>query len=1034
MPKNKKANSSRETVFEEDMLTTEGKFIGRDLIQAGDINGSYVAMGSGAHVVVHNIQQGLSAIDELELEIQAAERRLAEAIQTTITRYTSLEKQVEAQSQNNPYKALDNYEINDAPFFFGRKQTIDEMLRNLDNNRLTILHAESGSGKTSLLKAGLASRLLADENFPLYLRPRKLPPHQAIKKAFLPDYDTLPELARFKDSQMSLRGYLERVIHYLGKQRLYIFLDQFEEFFTEVSFDQQQDFTKQLEECVESNLPVHWVLALRKEYFSDLRIFRSLKPFEHEYFLAAFDFDEAREVITKPAALKGIQFEKGLVNRILDDISQEEKRIQPVQIQLVCDTLYNELITDPDQKIITNSLYQKPRGHGEVPGAEGILKNHLSNVLNLFIGSNRKLADQLLMALVTSDMRRAIRSKDKLLEELQPKTPEDIESVLAILYDKRLVRREINEDGEIIFELTHDYLLAEIEIAPEIRARKAAAELLARELISWQDHKALLRAETLRVITAQQEHLLLDEPVIELLFCSALETGIEPEIWLSLISKENARLILLENIENSDSTIRGRALDLLIEVEPEKAKHILLADLETGGSRNRLEALHRLERLMDEEVMQALISELRRGQDEGMWHEVLRIVVGKKGASYRNGWQLLHELPQRRAVEVMSLLRSWGYEVPLSIRWRLWPAQIAFVLQREVRQRPLRFAAISVGVLSLLVGSFYWMGWWPFLRWDPIAGVPAPADGYRSLAVSESGMIYAGSFHYGLAVQVEEGDWEYWQDKNLPTGELGRLDDPESDTQSIVDLEPDPLDSNRIYALVFDHGVYAYEIEGNNNTAQEYKWAELGAGQVPTTMVDLAAENNVLLAAGSNGLYGSSDHGLKWQRLDDSETLSAGSFDVVIFQDGRPYAGGPSGLFLGLGEFPYSWELIPDIEAPLYLDSGPEGFIYAAIGPYGQAIYATCYHPGTGLDFLRDFTNNFDIITTLIGHPTKPGVFYVATLGGEVFELQCNQNLRRSLNQAPRTIGVTELDWLFPEDDNPILIQANTRGLYFRRP
>ena len=47
--------------------------------------------------------------------------------------------------------------------FFGRDENCDELMRALDNGRLTVLYAESGAGKTSLLKAGLMSRLVARE-------------------------------------------------------------------------------------------------------------------------------------------------------------------------------------------------------------------------------------------------------------------------------------------------------------------------------------------------------------------------------------------------------------------------------------------------------------------------------------------------------------------------------------------------------------------------------------------------------------------------------------------------------------------------------------------------------------------------------------------------------------------------------------------------------------------------------------------------------------------------------------------------------
>lgn len=58
-----------------------------------------------------------------------------------------------------PYVGLDYYEENLGAWFFGREPESDRIITNLQAARLTLLHAESGVGKSSLLRAGVASRL-----------------------------------------------------------------------------------------------------------------------------------------------------------------------------------------------------------------------------------------------------------------------------------------------------------------------------------------------------------------------------------------------------------------------------------------------------------------------------------------------------------------------------------------------------------------------------------------------------------------------------------------------------------------------------------------------------------------------------------------------------------------------------------------------------------------------------------------------------------------------------------------------------------
>lgn len=485
-------------------VTATGDVVGRDKISIGNITDSYTAIGAGAQIVVNNIHKAKSEIDESEKEIAASERRLATAIENKVNQYAAIADADEIDNRANPYKSLLDYKLEDAPFFYGRFQNIQDMMARLESNRLTILNSDSGSGKTSLLQAGLASRLLASGHLPLYLRPYNQPPQHSIKKAFLTDYQRLDELARFRDENMSLKGFLERVTAYLGNRRLYIFLDQFEEFFTELNLEEQHNFAIQLRECVQSDLQVWWILSLRKEYFSDLRIFDLLNPFDNEYFLPTFKLEEAQEVITSPARLKGVTYENGLVDQILTDIRGDDEKIQPAQVQLVCYRLFEELPFG--ERMITKDLYNKPRGQEPgTPGAKGILTSHLSQVLDRALPSqDRKIAGRVLEALVTSDKRRAVRSKKEIEQALDDIEPTKVEAILKILQNRRLVRLDL-EDGESIYQLTHDYLLTEIEIDPETQARKAAEELLAQEVNAYRLHGTLLSPDKFTIIESQRD-------------------------------------------------------------------------------------------------------------------------------------------------------------------------------------------------------------------------------------------------------------------------------------------------------------------------------------------------------------------------------------------------------------------------------------------------------------------------------------------------------------------------------------------------
>jgi hypothetical protein len=84
----------------------------------------------------------------------------------------------------NPYKFLDYFEPQDADLFFGREREIHDLERKFHAARLLILYGESGTGKTSLILAGLLPRLAPASYVPIYVRALQ-EPARAIKEALV---------------------------------------------------------------------------------------------------------------------------------------------------------------------------------------------------------------------------------------------------------------------------------------------------------------------------------------------------------------------------------------------------------------------------------------------------------------------------------------------------------------------------------------------------------------------------------------------------------------------------------------------------------------------------------------------------------------------------------------------------------------------------------------------------------------------------------------------------------------------------------
>jgi WD40 repeat protein len=496
----------------EDNLRRFGDQVGGDKIQSGNIEESVAAIGAGANVLYNKVERALSQIESLEQTQQFENRRLAEALTDYVQRLEQQAAQAQAdRGEGNPYKALLEFDIQDAALFYGRTIAIREVLTHIKRDQLTVLHAGSGLGKTSLLKAGIMPRLLADGHLPLYVRPYQTHVHKAIKRALLGDLEDTPHLA-----SISLHDFLRRATSLIGGRQLVVIIDQFEELFTVQSEQTRNEFIDQLSSCLDDDLlPVRWIIGLRDEWFGQLGAFRPhlRNPYANEFLLRPLSRSEAALVITQPAERRQVTYEPALVERLMDDMGRDE--IAPPHLQLVCSMLFDSL---NGQTEITQAMYE------EAGEAKGILRGYLYRVLSRDMPPNmREPAHLLLEALVTSEKRRALRTREDLTVELSAwGYPAPLVSeVLNQLTDSRLLRvEEIKPDklhGILAYELAHDYLLEEIDIDPEAQARKAGQELLTQKLPFYKREKLLLSPHELSIILPQRKWLNISEEAAALL-------------------------------------------------------------------------------------------------------------------------------------------------------------------------------------------------------------------------------------------------------------------------------------------------------------------------------------------------------------------------------------------------------------------------------------------------------------------------------------------------------------------------------------
>ena len=220
-----------------------------------------------------------------------------------------------------PYLGLKPFSEENAPFFFGRDEQKRAIARSLRVSRLTVLFGESGVGKSSILGAGVVSQLRRDaeqnrqdSGKPLfavvYFRDwRGENPLQElwgeIRASFAAAMGIAPEDLKYQPTPVeTLQVWTESLSGKEGRGKLFIILDQFEEYFQYHPDESGEGtFAEEFPRWVNrSDLRVNFLIALRQDGLAKLHRFqnRILNIFDNQIELKCLDRSAAKEAIIKP--------------------------------------------------------------------------------------------------------------------------------------------------------------------------------------------------------------------------------------------------------------------------------------------------------------------------------------------------------------------------------------------------------------------------------------------------------------------------------------------------------------------------------------------------------------------------------------------------------------------------------------------------------------------------------------------------------------------------------------------------------------
>jgi uncharacterized protein YjbI with pentapeptide repeats len=380
-------------------------------------------------------------------------------------------------SDQCPYKGLRYFDIADADYFFGREDLINQLVdRVRQDNFLAILGA-SGSGKSSVLRAGLiyelmqGQRLSGSRDWSLKIIVPTAHPLQSLAKLFvdanLSVVDEVTEMNKAIEFLQKGGDYFNRLIAgYLNKNsqsKFLLIIDQFEETFTlcEDLPERNQFLACLLEVLASKQDKFKLILGMRIDFLG--------KCFEQDYHglgklieanlitVLPLNPEQLQRAITEPAKKASLELEAGLVEQMLKDGGN-----QPGSLPLVQDTL-----TELWQKRVDNSL--KLSVYVKLGGISGTLNKRATAFYNALFVSEKETVKHIFLALIqlgegTEDTRRRFLKQDLI-------TVKYGEGVIDVMIQKLANERLIvtdkpgeTTDKKMAIEVAHEALIREWEL------------------------------------------------------------------------------------------------------------------------------------------------------------------------------------------------------------------------------------------------------------------------------------------------------------------------------------------------------------------------------------------------------------------------------------------------------------------------------------------------------------------------------------------------------------------------------------------
>jgi len=380
-----------------------------------------------------------------------------------------------------PYPGMKPFSKKESQQFFGRNDEIQKFLADLRLHPFLTVIGPSGSGKSSLVFAGLIPKLNDSKLFGLgewlvlHMRPGEQP------------LTTLNHQILRTNTDNAKLNITEILATQPNTQRLLLVIDQFEEVFT-IAQEEAIPFQETLQRLIEvSNCYV--VLTVRADFYSDLMqspLWVNVKS--HRLEVVPLNEAGLRQAIIKPAENVNVFIESALVERLVIEAAREPGVLPLIQETLVL--LWERVerrflpLRAYEALVTSHSAYNMPNSHHRT-GLQVAIARRADAALADLSEIQQVIARRIFLRLIQFGEGRADTRRQQPVDELRAATddPQLFEEMLRHLADSRLLTLSSEEENSTTkIDIAHEALISGWPKLQEWITQRRGAEQTRRQL------------------------------------------------------------------------------------------------------------------------------------------------------------------------------------------------------------------------------------------------------------------------------------------------------------------------------------------------------------------------------------------------------------------------------------------------------------------------------------------------------------------------------------------------------------------------